>query len=44
LKCAEPEEDGPVATLVREACEENQVRIGATAYLGYAPIVPRTRR
>jgi hypothetical protein len=34
LKCPEPEDDGLTATLVREACEENQVRIGATAYLG----------
>ena len=35
----EPEDDGDlVATLVREAFEENQVRVGATAYLGYQEV------
>lgn len=31
----EPEDADLVATLVQEAFEENQVRVGATAYLGY---------
>ena len=35
----EPEDGGDlVATLVREAFEENQVRVGATAYLGYQEV------
>jgi 8-oxo-dGTP diphosphatase len=34
----EPEDADLVATLVREAFEENQVRIGATAYLGYQEV------
>ena len=35
----EPEDDGDlVATLVREAFEENQVRVGAAAYLGYQEV------
>jgi 8-oxo-dGTP diphosphatase len=35
----EPEDGGDlVATLVREACEENQVRVGVTAYLGYQEV------
>jgi 8-oxo-dGTP diphosphatase len=34
----EPEDADLVATLVREAFEENQVRVGATAYLGYQEV------
>jgi 8-oxo-dGTP diphosphatase len=35
----EPEDRGDlVATLVREAFEENQVRVEATAYLGYQEV------
>ena len=35
----EPEDGGDlVATLVREAFEENQVRVGVTAYLGYQEV------
>jgi 8-oxo-dGTP pyrophosphatase MutT (NUDIX family) len=34
----EPEDAGLVATLAREAFEENQVRVGATAYLGYQEV------
>jgi 8-oxo-dGTP diphosphatase len=35
----EPEDGGDlVATLVREAFEESQVRVGATAYLGYQEV------
>lgn len=34
----EPEDAGLAATLAREAFEENQVRIGATAYLGYQEV------
>ncbi len=35
----EPEDDGDlVATLVREAFEENQIRVGPTAYLGYQEV------
>ena len=33
-----PEDADLVATLVREAFEENQVRVGATAYLGYQEV------
>jgi 8-oxo-dGTP diphosphatase len=34
----EPEDTGLIATLAREAFEENQVRVGATAYLGYQEV------
>lgn len=34
----EPEDTDLVATLIREAFEENQVRVGATAYLGYQEV------
>jgi len=34
----EPWDEDRVATLVREAFEENQVRVGATAYLGYQEV------
>ena len=34
----EPEDADLAATLVREAFEENQVRVGATAYLGYQEV------
>jgi 8-oxo-dGTP diphosphatase len=34
----EPEDADIAATLVREAFEENQVRVGATAYLGYQEV------
>jgi 8-oxo-dGTP diphosphatase len=34
----EPEDAGLAATLAREAFEENQVRVGATAYLGYQEV------
>jgi 8-oxo-dGTP diphosphatase len=34
----EPEDADLVATLVREAFEENQVRVGVTAYLGYQEV------
>jgi 8-oxo-dGTP pyrophosphatase MutT (NUDIX family) len=34
----EPEDAGLVATLAREAFEENQVRVGAAAYLGYQEV------
>jgi hypothetical protein len=34
----EPEDAGLTATLAREAFEENQVRVGATAYLGYQQV------
>jgi 8-oxo-dGTP diphosphatase len=34
----EPEDADLVATLAREAFEENQVRVGATAYLGYQEV------
>jgi 8-oxo-dGTP diphosphatase len=34
----EPEDAGLFATLAREAFEENQVRVGATAYLGYQEV------
>ncbi len=34
----EPEDADLAATLMREAFEENQVRVGATAYLGYQQV------
>jgi hypothetical protein len=34
----EPEDADQVATLVREAMEENQVAVGETAYLGYQEV------
>ena len=34
----EPEDADLMATLVREAFEENQVRVGVTAYLGYQEV------
>ena len=34
----EPEDADLAATLVREAFEENQVQVGATAYLGYQEV------
>jgi 8-oxo-dGTP diphosphatase len=34
----EPEDADIAATLAREAFEENQVRVGATAYLGYQEV------
>jgi 8-oxo-dGTP diphosphatase len=34
----EPEDADLAATLMREAFEENQVRVGATAYLGYQEV------
>jgi 8-oxo-dGTP pyrophosphatase MutT (NUDIX family) len=34
----EPEDASLVATLTREAFEENQVRVGAAAYLGYQEV------
>ena len=34
----EPEDADVAATLVREAFEENQVRVGAMAYLGYQEV------
>jgi hypothetical protein len=34
----DPEDADLVATLVWEAFEENQVRVGATAYLGYQEV------
>jgi 8-oxo-dGTP pyrophosphatase MutT (NUDIX family) len=34
----EPEDSGLIATLAREAFEENQVRVGATAYLGFQEV------
>lgn len=40
----EPEDVSMTATLVREAFEENQVRIGATAYLGYQEVRRPGRR
>jgi 8-oxo-dGTP diphosphatase len=34
----EPEDAGLAVTLAREAFEENQIRVGATAYLGYQEV------
>ncbi|MBG0818457.1 NUDIX domain-containing protein [Planomonospora sp. ID82291] len=34
----EPHDTDPAATFVREALEENQVRVGAVAYLGYQEV------
>ena len=34
----EPQDAGLAETLVREAFEESQVRVGATAYLGYQEV------
>jgi hypothetical protein len=34
----EPEDADPVAALVREAFEENQVRVSAATYLGYQEV------